>query len=71
MTPLATIFAGLQIIVSWLLSALVVIAVILSVILCLALAECVWEHGGLARAYTVRINPSLADSVSERRHSKV
>ena len=65
MTPIATVFAGLQIIASWLLSALSVISIILSVILCLAFVECVWEHGALARAYTVKTNSPVIDSSHE------
>jgi hypothetical protein len=71
MTPITTFFAGLQIIASWLLSALSVIAIILSVILCLAFVECVWAHGSLARAYTVKINSPTLDSSPGPRHNKV
>ena len=58
MTPLTSFLAGLQIISSWLMSALAIIAIILSVIVSLAFVELVLERGALARAYTVKINSS-------------
>jgi hypothetical protein len=70
MTPIASVLAGLQIIASWLMSALTVIAVILSVILCLAFVECVWEYGAVARAYTVKINSSVVNATVMRRRNK-
>jgi len=70
MTPLTTFLAGLQIIASWLLSALSVIAIILSVILVLAFVECLWAHGSLGRAYTVKINSPILDSSPVSRQDK-
>lgn len=69
MTSLDQLIAGLQFISSWLMSVLAVLALLLSVFVCLALVEFVFGRNAIARAYTVRAhafdeeNPS--DSANE------
>jgi len=70
MTPLTTVIAGLQIIGSWLVSALTIVSLILSLILCIAFVEFVWERGALGRAYTVKSNSSDVEASPARHHSK-
>jgi len=70
MAPLTTVIAGLQIIASWLLSALAIVTLILSVILCIAFVECVWERGALVRAYTVKIDSSDVEVSPSRQRTR-
>jgi hypothetical protein len=66
MTPLAPLSAGLQVISSWLMSVLAILAILVSVILCMTIAEFVLERGALTQAYTVKINASAGDRSSPR-----
>jgi hypothetical protein len=61
MTPLDTFSAGLQIISSWLMSVLALLAIFVSVIICLVFVEFVFEHAAVAQAYTVKINSTDND----------
>lgn len=53
-TPLLIFKAGGQAIASWLMSNLATRAIFVPVIVCLAIAECVFDRVGLARTYTVK-----------------
>ena len=54
MTPLGIFAAGYELISSWLMSMLVMLAVFVSVVVCLVLVEFIFERGALVRAYTVK-----------------
>ncbi len=58
MNPLAPVTAGLHVISSWLMSMLAIFAILISVIVCIAFVECIFERGALGQAYTVKTNPS-------------
>jgi hypothetical protein len=58
MTPLGTFSAGLQVISSWLMSMLAVLAVLISIIICIVFAECIFERAAIAQAYTVKTHSS-------------
>jgi len=60
MTPLGGFVAGYQVISSWLMSMLAVLAVIVSVIICLVFVEFIFGRGAIGRAYTVKTH--LSDS---------
>jgi heme/copper-type cytochrome/quinol oxidase subunit 2 len=60
MTPLGIFAAGYELISSWLMSMLVMLAVFVSVVVCLVLVEFIFERGALVRAYTVKSH--LTDS---------
>jgi hypothetical protein len=64
MTPIGILNEGLQVLSSWLMSVLVLLALLVSVIICLMIVEVVFQRGALARAYTVKTNPS--DGSSDR-----
>lgn len=66
MTPLTIAVAALQIVASWVLSVLAILAVFVSLIACLAFLELVLERGALARAYTVKVNSLDIDGPSSR-----
>lgn len=54
MTPLGTIAAGFQIISSWLMSMLAVLAVFVSIIIGIAFVEFIFERAAILQAYTVK-----------------
>src|ERR1700688_115548 len=54
MTPLGTFAAGFQVISSWLMSMLAVLAVVVSVIICLVFVEFIFERAEIVQAYTVK-----------------
>lgn len=54
MTPLGAFAASFQVISSWLMCMLVVLAVIISVIICLVFLECIFERAEIIQAYTVK-----------------
>lgn len=58
MTPLGTFAAGFQVISSWLMSMLAVLAGIVSVIVCLVFVEFLFEHAAIVQAYTVKTHSS-------------
>jgi hypothetical protein len=58
MTPLGTFAAGFQIISSWLMSMLAVLAVFVCVIICLAFVELLFERAEIVQAYTVKTHSS-------------
>ena len=60
MTPLGIFAAGYQVISSWLMSMLVVLAVFVSIIICLVFVEFIFERAAIAQAYTVKTH--LSDS---------
>lgn len=64
MMPLGTLTAGLEAIGAWLMSVLAVLALLVSVIVCVAIGEFILARGALSRAYTVKINPSESDCSS-------
>ncbi len=68
MTPLGIFAAGYQVISSWLLSMLVVMAVFVSVIICLVFVEVIFERAAIAQAYTVKthLSDSEVSSASSR-----
>ena len=58
MTPLSPLGAGLQIISSWLMSVLALLAVLVSVIFCMVLVECILESATIPPAYAVKTHSS-------------
>ena len=58
MTPLDAITASLQILSSWLMSILAVLALLVSAIICLVWVEVVCERGAVTQSYTVKTNSS-------------
>jgi hypothetical protein len=66
MTPLGAFTAGLQVISSWLLSVLALLAVIVSVIFCIVFVELLFERATVAQAYTVKTNSSGNEASSLR-----
>jgi hypothetical protein len=54
MNPLASVTAGLQVISSWLMSMLAIFTIFISVVICIAFVEFIFERGALRRAYTVK-----------------
>jgi fatty-acid desaturase len=62
MTPIGIFTEGLQVLSSWLMSVLALLALLVSVIFCLIIVEVIFERGALARAYTVKTNPSHVSS---------
>ena len=66
MNPLASVTAALQVISSWLISVLAILAILVSVIICIAFVEFIFERGALAQAYTVKTNSSDSDVSSPR-----
>jgi len=61
MIPLGVISAGLQIVSSWLMTMLALLAILVSVIICLVCVELVFEHGAVAQAYTVKTDSTSTD----------
>ena len=66
MNPLASVTAGLQVISSWVMSVLAILAIFISVILCIAFVEFVFERSAFARAYTVKTGSCDGDVSSPR-----
>jgi hypothetical protein len=64
MTPIAPFAAGLQILSSWLMSILALLALLVSVIICIAFVEFIFERGAFAQAYTVKTRSSRDDVLS-------
>jgi hypothetical protein len=60
MTPLGIFAAGYQVISSWLISMLAVLAVFVSVIFCLVCVEFIFDRDAIVQAYTVKTH--LSDS---------
>jgi hypothetical protein len=58
MTPIGIFTEGLQVLSSWLMSVLALLALLVSVIICLIILQVIFERGALVRAYTVKTNPS-------------
>jgi hypothetical protein len=61
MSPVASMTAGLQLISSWLMSMLAVLAIMLSVIVGILFVEFIVERGAFAWAYTVKTGSSDDD----------
>jgi hypothetical protein len=61
MNSLASVTAGLQVISSWLMSMLAILTILISVVICIAFVEFVFERGALRRAYTVKSDSSDGD----------
>ena len=61
MNSLASVTAGLQVISSWLMSMLAILTILISVIICIAFVEFIFEWGALRRAYTVKSDSSNDD----------
>jgi hypothetical protein len=66
MTPLGTFTAGLQVIASWVMSVLDLLAILVSVILCIVLVEFILDGAAYAQAYTVKTNSSDDNALSAR-----
>jgi hypothetical protein len=66
MNPLASVTAGLHVISSWLMSMLAILAILISVVICIAFVEFIFERGALAQAYTVKIPSSDSEVASLR-----
>jgi hypothetical protein len=64
MSPLASMTAGLQLIASWLMSVLAVLAIMISVIIGILFVEFIVERDAFARAYTVKTCLSDDDNSS-------
>jgi hypothetical protein len=64
MTPLDTVTGGLQILSSWVMSMLVLWAILVSVVICIALVECIFERGAIAQAYTVKNDSGAREAAS-------
>ena len=62
LTPISAFTAGLQAIALWLMSVLDLLAILVSVIICIVLAEFIFERAAFVRAYTVK-NDSSDDTV--------
>ena len=58
MTAFGTFSAGLQIISTWLMSMLAVLAVLVSIIICMLFVEIIFERSAIAQAYTVKTHSS-------------
>jgi hypothetical protein len=71
MTPLGTITAGFQIILSWLMSMLAVLAVFVSVIICIAFVEFIFGHAAILQAYTVKTYLSEDGASSRIKNNKM
>ena len=56
MTPLGIISSALQMVSTWLLCVLALLALTIATIICIAIVEVIFEHGALAEAYTVKTN---------------
>lgn len=54
MSPLGIVTAGLQLLSSWLMSVIAVLALFVSVVVCLAFVEFVCDGSSIAQAYTVK-----------------
>jgi hypothetical protein len=65
MTLLDAFSASLQIISSWVMAVLALLAILVSVVVCLALAEFVFEYAAVAQAYTVKANSTDNDVSSD------
>jgi hypothetical protein len=61
MIPLGVIAAGLQIVSSWLMTVLALLAILVSVIICLVFVELVFEYAAVAQAYTVKSDSAGTD----------
>ena len=64
MTPLASMTAGLEVISTWLMAVLVLLAILVSVIIGILFVEFIVERDAFARAYTVKTNLSDGDESS-------
>jgi len=69
MSPLEIISAGLQLLSSWLMSVIAVLALFVSVVVCLALVEFVCDGSSIARAYTVKLHDGGVEGRSTGRTS--
>lgn len=69
MLPLEVFTAGLQSLSSWLMSVLAVLAVLVSVVVCLLFVEMIVGRQAVARAYTVKINSTGSLRERSDRHS--
>jgi|HubBroStandDraft_6_1064221.scaffolds.fasta_scaffold08213_1 hypothetical protein len=67
MTPLVPFAAGLQVISSWLMSVLTLLAIVVSVVISIAFVELIFERSTLAKAYTVKMSSSDEDVTPARR----
>ena len=61
MDSFGVLTSGLQLLSSWLMSVLALVALFVSVVACLVFLEVLFERGTLAKAYTVKTGPSSED----------
>lgn len=66
MSPLGIVTAGLQLLSSWLMSVIAVLALFVSVVVCLAFVEFVCDGSSITQAYTVKPQTWEADPRAER-----
>ncbi len=64
MTPLETLTGSLQILSSWVMSMLALLAILVSIITCIAFVECIFERGAIAQAYTVKSRSCPGDTAA-------
>jgi hypothetical protein len=71
MTPLGTFAAGLQVIASWLMSVLSLLAILVSVIICIVFVELMLGRAAVAQAYTIKNNSSHSNDSSASDRSAI
>lgn len=67
MFPLGIVAAGLQMFSSWLMSVLAVLTAFISVLVCIAFVELVYDRSSIAQAYTVKLHNGDVESRSASR----
>lgn len=69
MSPLGIITAGLQLLSTWLMSVIAILALFVSVVICLAFVEFVCDGSRIAQAYTVKLHDGGVEGGSTGRTS--
>jgi hypothetical protein len=70
MTPNSIFVVTLQVIAAVLIFVITYLAIFLSIVICLVVAECIYEGAGVLRAYTVKCDsPEHGVSSDERRNA--
>lgn len=64
MIPLGALSAVLQVIASFFIIIMIYLALFLSILICLVLAECICERADMVRGYTVKSN-SVDDGIPD------
>jgi hypothetical protein len=66
MTPLVSMTAGLEVISSWIMYVLTILAILVSVIIGILFVEFIVERDAFSRAYTVKTNLSEGEVTSSQ-----